>query len=185
MHGAKKFLDRVWRLFIDDDDKLRDRITTINDGRLTKIYNQTVKKVSDDFGALHYNTGISQLMVFVNEAQKVDDLPVAYVEGFVQLLAPIAPHMAEELWQKLGHDTSAQLAPWPKYDPSQLTEDTAEIIVQVNGKMRGKFSVARDTPKDELEKQALANEHVQKFIGDGTVRKVITIPNKIVNIVVK
>lgn len=185
MHGAKKFLDRVWRLFIDDDDKLRDRITTINDGRLTKIYNQTVKKVSDDFGALHYNTGISQLMVFVNEAQKVDDLPVAYVEGFVQLLAPIAPHMAEELWQKLGHDTSVQLAPWPKYDPSQLTEDTAEIIVQVNGKMRGKFSVARDTPKDELEKQALANEHVQKFIGDGTVRKVITIPNKIVNIVVK
>lgn len=185
MHGAKKFLDRVWRLFIDDEDKLRDRITTINDGRLTKVYNQTVKKVTDDFAELHYNTGISQLMIFINEAQKVDDLPVEYVDGFVQLLAPIAPHMAEELWQRLGHDQSVQLAQWPSYDASQLTEDNVEVIVQVNGKMRGKLNVARDTPQDELQKLAEADEHVQKFIGTGTVRKVIVVPNKIVNIVVK
>lgn len=185
MHGAKKFLDRVWRLFIDDEDKLRDRITTINDGRLTKVYNQTVKKVTDDFAELHYNTGISQLMIFINEAQKVDDLPVEYVDGFVQLLAPIAPHMAEELWQRLGHDQSVQLAPWPSYDASQLTEDNVEVIVQVNGKMRGKLNVARDTTQDELQKLAEADEHVQKFIGTGTVRKVIVVPNKIVNIVVK
>ncbi|MCI1892559.1 MAG: leucine--tRNA ligase [Schleiferilactobacillus harbinensis] len=185
MHGAKKFLDRVWRLFIDDEDKLRDRITTINDGRLTKVYNQTVKKVTDDFAELHYNTGISQLMIFINEAQKVDDLPVEYVDGFVQLLAPIAPHMAEELWQRLGHDQSVQLAPWPSYDASQLTEDDVEVIVQVNGKMRGKLNVARDTTQDELQKLAEADEHVQKFIGTGTVRKVIVVPNKIVNIVVK
>ncbi|MBU5577341.1 leucine--tRNA ligase, partial [Enterococcus sp. S131_ASV_20] len=104
LEGSRKFLDRVWRLIVDEEGKMRDRITTINDGRLTKVYHQTVKKVTEDMANLHFNTAISQLMVFVNEANKVDALPYEYVEGFVQLLAPIAPHIGEELWQILGNE---------------------------------------------------------------------------------
>ncbi|MDU1981889.1 MAG: leucine--tRNA ligase, partial [Enterococcus casseliflavus] len=104
LEGSRKFLDRVWRLIVDENGKMRDRITTFNDGKLSKVYHQTVKKVTEDFEQLHFNTAISQLMVFVNEAYKADALPYEYVEGFVQLLAPIAPHIGEELWSILGND---------------------------------------------------------------------------------
>ncbi|MCH4056829.1 MAG: leucine--tRNA ligase [Lactobacillaceae bacterium] len=183
--GSRRFLDRVWRLFIDDDDKVRDRITTVDDGKLDRIYNQTVKKVTEDFEHLHFNTGISQLMVFINEAYKVDALPVQYVEGFVQMLAPIAPHMMEEIWEKLGHDESLTYAAWPTYDESKLVEETAEIIVQVNGKLRAKLQVAKDISKDDLEKLALANDHVTEFTDGKQIVKVIVIPGKIVNVVVR
>lgn len=183
--GSRRFLDRVWRLFIDDEDQLRDRITTINDHRLDKIYNQTVKKVTDDFEALHFNTGISQLMVFVNEAYKVDALPVEYVEGFVKLLAPIAPHMMAEIWEKLGHDETLTYAAWPTYDEKFLVDDTVEVIVQVNGKLRAKLQVAKDIDKDTLQDLALNDENVLKFTEGKNIVKVIVVPGKIVNIVVK
>lgn len=183
LEGSRKFLDRVWRLLVDDEDKMRDRITTVNDGKLTKIYHQTVKKVTEDYEQLHFNTAISQLMVFINEAYKVDVLPYEYVEGFVQMLAPIAPHMSEELWAILGNDEGISYVPWPVYDEAELVEDEIEVVFQVNGKVRNKVQVARDLGKDELEKLALADEHVQSFIADKTVRKVIAIPNKLVNIV--
>ncbi|MFD1465190.1 leucine--tRNA ligase [Lapidilactobacillus mulanensis] len=183
--GSRRFLDRVWRLFIDDDGKLRDRITTVDDGRLDRVYNQTVKKVTDDFEDLHFNTGISQLMVFVNEAYKVDALPVQYVEGFVKLLAPVAPHMMAEIWEKLGHQDSLTYAKWPTFDAKFLVADEVEVIVQVNGKLRVKLQVAKDLDQAVLQEQALADEHLKKFIGDKKVVKVIVIPNKIVNIVVK
>ncbi|KRM79846.1 leucyl-tRNA synthetase [Lapidilactobacillus dextrinicus DSM 20335] len=183
--GSRRFLDRVWRLFIDDEDQLRDRITTINDHRLDKIYNQTVKKVTDDFEALHFNTGISQLMVFVNEAYKVDALPVEYVEGFVKLLAPIAPHMMAEIWEKLGHAETLTYAAWPTYDEKFLVDDTVEVIVQVNGKLRAKLQVAKDIDKDTLQDLALNDENVLKFTEGKNIVKVIVVPGKIVNIVVK
>lgn len=183
--GSRRFLDRVWRLFIDDEDQLRDRITTVNDHRLDKIYNQTVKKVTDDFEALHFNTGISQLMVFVNEAYKVDALPVEYVEGFVKLLAPIAPHMMAEIWEKLGHAETLTYAAWPTYDEKFLVDDTVEVIVQVNGKLRAKLQVAKDIDKDTLQDLALNDENVLKFTEGKNIVKVIVVPGKIVNIVVK
>ncbi|MDK7977419.1 leucine--tRNA ligase, partial [Enterococcus faecalis] len=141
LEGSRKFLDRVWRLIVDEEGKMRDRITTINDGRLTKVYHQTVKKVTEDMANLHFNTAISQLMVFVNEANKVDALPYEYVEGFVQLLAPIAPHIGEELWQILGNEESLTYVPWPTYDEAALVEDEVEVVFQVNGKLRGKQNV--------------------------------------------
>lgn len=113
LEGSRKFLDRVWRLIVDENNKMRDRITTLNDGKLDKVYHQTVKKVTEDYENLHFNTAISQLMVFINEAYKVDALPYEYIEGFVQLLAPIAPHMGEELWAILGNDGGISYAPWP------------------------------------------------------------------------
>ncbi|EGP4756191.1 leucine--tRNA ligase [Enterococcus faecium] len=183
LEGSRKFLDRVWRLIVDENNKMRDRITTLNDGKLDKVYHQTVKKVTEDYENLHFNTAISQLMVFINEAYKVDALPYEYIEGFVQLLAPIAPHMGEELWSILGNDGGISYAPWPTYDEAALVEDEVEVVFQVNGKVRAKSNVPRDLGKDELEKVALANETVQEYIEGKTVRKVIAVPNKLVNIV--
>ncbi|EAC5411775.1 leucine--tRNA ligase, partial [Listeria monocytogenes] len=173
LEGSRKFLDRVWRLIVDEEGKMRDRITTINDGRLTKVYHQTVKKVTEDMANLHFNTAISQLMVFVNEANKVDALPYEYVEGFVQLLAPIAPHIGEELWQILGNEESLTYVPWPTYDEAALVEDEVEVVFQVNGKLRGKQNVARGLSKEELEQIAMNHEAVKEFIEGKTVRKVI------------
>lgn len=183
LEGSRKFLDRVWRLIVDEEGKMRDRITTINDGRLTKVYHQTVKKVTEDMVNLHFNTAISQLMVFVNEANKVDALPYEYVEGFVQLLAPIAPHIGEELWQILGNEESLTYVPWPTYDEAALVEDEVEVVFQVNGKLRGKQNVARGLIKEELEQIAMNHEAVKEFIEGKTVRKVIAVPDKLVNIV--
>lgn len=183
LEGSRKFLDRVWRLIVDEEGKMRDRITTINDGRLTKVYHQTVKKVTEDMANLHFNTAISQLMVFVNEANKVDALPYEYVEGFVQLLAPIAPHIGEELWQILGNEESLTYVPWPTYDETALVEDEVEVVFQVNGKLRGKQNVARGLSKEELEQIAMNHEAVKEFIEGKTVRKVIAVPDKLVNIV--
>ncbi|WP_417638377.1 leucine--tRNA ligase [Enterococcus faecalis] len=183
LEGSRKFLDRVWRLIVDEEGKMRDRITTINDGSLTKVYHQTVKKVTEDMANLHFNTAISQLMVFVNEANKVDALPYEYVEGFVQLLAPIAPHIGEELWQILGNEESLTYVPWSTYDEAALVEDEVEVVFQVNGKLRGKQNVARGLSKEELEQIAMNHEAVKEFIEGKTVRKVIAVPDKLVNIV--
>ena len=183
LEGSRKFLDRVWRLIVDENGKLRDRITTFNDGKLDKVYNQTVKKVTEDFENLHFNTAISQMMVFVNEAYKADALPYAYIEGFVQLLAPIAPHIAEELWEILGNEGGISYVPWPTFDEAALVESEVEIVCQINGKVRAKLMVPVDSSKEALEELALANEQIKEHIADKTVRKVIAVPNKLVNIV--
>lgn len=182
--GSRRWLDRVWRLLIDDDGQLRDRVTTVNSGELDKIYHQTVKKVTEDLENMRFNTAISQMMVFVNEAYKADSLFLDYMTGFVQLLAPFAPHLSEELWVRLGKEASISYVAWPTYDPAQLVEDTVEIIFQVNGKVRGKATVARDIDQDGMISAAKADDNVQKFIADKTIRKVIAIPGKFVNIVV-
>ena len=185
LHGANKWVQRVWRLLMDDNNHLRDRISTFNDGKLTKVYNQTVKKVTEDYERMHFNTAISQLMVFVNEAYKVDDLPVEYMKGFIKMIAPIMPHMAEELWSQFGESDTITYQPWPTYDPKALVEDEVEMIVQVNGKVRAKIKMAKDTDRDEAQQLALANEHVKKFTDGKDIKKVIVVPNKIVNIVAK
>ena len=182
--GSRRWLDRVWRLLIDDDGQLRDRVTTVNSGELDKIYHQTVKKVTEDLENMRFNTAISQMMVFVNEAYKADSLFLDYMTDFVQLLAPFAPHLSEELWVRLGQEASISYVAWPTYDPAQLVEDTVEIIFQVNGKVRGKATVARDIDQDGMIAAAKADDNVQKFIADKTIRKVIAIPGTFVNIVV-
>lgn len=185
LHGANKWVQRVWRLLMDDNNHLRDRVSTFNDGKLTKVYNQTVKKVTEDYERMHFNTAISQLMVFVNEAYKVGDLPVEYMKSFVKMIAPIMPHMAEELWSQFGESDTITYQPWPTYDPKALVEDEVEMIVQVNGKVRAKIKMAKDTDRDEAQQLALANEHVKKFTDGKDIKKVIVVPNKIVNIVAK
>lgn len=183
LEGSRKFLDRVWRLIVDEEGKMRDRITTFNDGKLTKVYHQTVKKVTEDMEGLRFNTAISQLMVFVNEAYKVDALPYEYLEGFVQLLAPITPHIGEELWLVLGHQESLTNVAWPTYEEAALVEDEIEIVIQINGKVRSKLMVPAAATKEELETLAQADENIQAQLEGKTIRKVIAVPKKLVNIV--
>ncbi|GBG94515.1 leucyl-tRNA synthetase [Ligilactobacillus salitolerans] len=184
LNGAHKFIKRIWNLLIDEEDELRDRITTINDHQLDQSYNQAVKKVTEDFTALHFNTAISALMVFVNDCYKQDSLPLEYVEGLVKMLAPLTPHLAEELWTKLGHVGTITYAAWPSYDESKLINDAVEIVVQVNGKVRQHLEIARDTTRDQMQEIALADEHVKEELAGKEIKKVIAVPNKLVNIVV-
>lgn len=183
LDGSRRFLDRVWRSIVDENGALSKKIVDKEVSDLDKVYNETIKKVSEDYEVLHFNTAISQMMVFINEVYKIDELPKAYAEGFVKALAPIAPHICEELWQVLGNESPIARATWPTYDESKLVEDEVEVVLQVMGRVRSKIHVAKDTAKEELEKLALEDETIQSWIEGKTVRKVIVVPGKLVNIV--
>ncbi len=185
LDGARRFLDRIWRLFVNEDGTLSNKIQESDDKTLEKVYHQTVKKVSEDYDHLHFNTAISQLMVFINECYKVEVVPKEYAEGFVKMLSPIAPHIGEELWSILGHEDTITYEPWPTYDESKLVDDEVEIVVQVNGKVRSKVKVAKDASKEQLEEIAKEDEKVKELVEGKEIVKVITIPGKLVNIVVK
>lgn len=179
--GSRKWLERVWRFFTE-----AGQIVDENDGKLDKVYNQTVKKVSNDIDTLNFNTAISQMMVFINDAYKNGKMPREYAEGFVKILSPFAPHMSEELWTTvLGHEGTLAYEPWPTWDESKLVEATHTVVVQVNGKVRANFQAAADADKEELEKTALALPEIQKWIEGKTINRVIVIKGKVVNIVVK
>ncbi|HCV6442909.1 TPA: leucine--tRNA ligase [Staphylococcus aureus] len=185
LDGSRRFLDRVWRLMVNEDGTLSSKIVTTNNKSLDKVYNQTVKKVTEDFETLGFNTAISQLMVFINECYKVDEVYKPYIEGFVKMLAPIAPHIGEELWSKLGHEESITYQPWPTYDEALLVDDEVEIVVQVNGKLRAKIKIAKDKSKEEMQEIALSNDNVKASIEGKDIMKVIAVPQKLVNIVAK
>ncbi|WP_459503285.1 leucine--tRNA ligase [Bacillus sp. C1] len=181
LDGARRFLDRVWRLFVQDNGELSEKITDAPNKELEKAYHQTVKKVTEDYAELRFNTAISQMMMFINDAYKAETLPKEYVEGFVKMIAPVAPHLGEELWNKLGHSDTITYASWPTFDESKLVEDEVEIVVQVLGKVRAKLKTKKDASKEEMEQLAL--EAVKEQIEGKTVRKVIVVPGKLVNIV--
>ena len=180
LEGSRKFLDRVYRLITTKP------ITTENNGKLDKVYNETVKSVTEQIEQLKFNTAIAQLMVFVNSANKEEALYADYAKGFVQLLAPFAPHLAEELWQVLTKSgESISYVAWPTWNESKLVEDEIEIVVQIKGKVRAKLMVAKDLSREDLQKVALENDKIQAEIAGKDVVKVIAVPNKLVNIVVK
>ena len=179
VEGSRRWLDRVYRLIVESD-----KVVNENDGELDYIYNATVKKVTEDYEALAFNTAISQMMIFVNEAYKAKTLYKGYAEGLVQMLSCIAPHVGEEMWQKLGHDEDISYAKWPTYDPSKLVVAEVEMAVQVNGKLRAKITVAKDEDQEKVKEIALAEENVKKFTEGKEIKKIIVVPNKIVNIVV-
>ncbi|MFI8578022.1 leucine--tRNA ligase [Rossellomorea aquimaris] len=183
LDGARRFLDRVWRLLVEEDGTLSSKVTDAPNSDLDKTYNQTVKKVTEDYEGLRFNTGISQLMVFINDAYKADTLPKNYVEGFIKMLAPIAPHMTEELWSKLGYEGTLSYETWPTFDESKLVDNEVEIVLQVNGKVKTKVMIPRDMNKQDLEKTAMENDEIKTQIDGKTIRKVIAVPGKLVNIV--
>jgi len=180
LEGSRKFLDRVYRLITTKE------IAAKNNGHLDKVYNEVVKTVTEHLEAMRFNTAISQLMIFVNAANKEEQLFLDYAKGFIQLLAPFAPHLAEELWQFLTQSgQSITYVAWPSYDESKLVEDEIEIVLQIKGKVRAKVVVSKYSSREDLEKIALANDKIQAEVAGKDIVKVIAVPNKLVNIVIK
>lgn len=178
--GSKKFLDRVWRLFVETD-KVQEK----ENPSLDKVYNYTVKKITNDYENMFFNTAISQMMIFVNAATKEDIVPKKYAEGFVKLLSPVAPHIAEELWNRFGHDNTITYEAWPTYDESKLVDESIEIPVQVNGKVRATVQINVDAEEEEVKNVVHESKNVQAQLEGKTVVKEIYVKNKIYNIVVK
>ena len=186
LDGSRRFLDRVYRLFVDEETgKVNDKVQDKDNAELEVSYNFTVKKVSEDIEILGFNTAISQLMVFVNDCYKAEYIPRKYALGFIQLLAPFAPHLAEEMWEVYGNTESISYVPWPTFDESKLVSDTVEIVVQLMGKVKAKLDVKKDLTPAELEQIVLANEEVKELIEGKQVMKVIVVPGRLVNIVAK
>lgn len=181
VEGARRWLDRVYRVFIEQ----KDRLTDVNDHQLDRVYHQTVKKVTEDYEALDFNTAISQMMIFVNECFKVETIYRPYAENVIKMLSCIAPHICEEMWQILGYENTLTYEPWPTYDEKMLVLEEVEMVVQVNGKVRAKMQVATGLDNEEIQKLALAQPNVQAHTEGKTIAKVIIIKNKIVNIVAK
>ena len=186
LDGSRRFLDRVYRLFVDEETgKVNDKVQDKDNEELEVSYNYTIKKVSEDIEILGFNTAISQLMVFVNDCYKAEYIPRKYALGFIQLLAPFAPHLAEEMWEVYGNTESISYVPWPTFDESKLVSDTVEIVVQLMGKVKAKLDVKKDLTPAELEQIVLANEEVKELIEGKQVMKVIVVPGRLVNIVAK
>lgn len=179
LEGSRRWLDRVYRLFAE-----QDKLSDVNDGSLDKSYNATVKKVSEDIESLNLNTAISQMMIFINDCYKADTIYKPYAEGFIKMFSCYAPHLGEELWQSaMGHENTLAYEPWPTFDESKLVDDEIEVVVQVNGKVRAKFNIAAGSEDSVLEETALAIDSVIAQIEGKTIRKVIVIKGKLVNIV--
>ncbi len=184
VEGVTRFLDRVWRLVVEEDGSVSPAVVDAEpDAATARVMHQTVKKVTEDVEALKFNTAVSQMMVFVNELTRLEKRPRAAVEALVLVLAPFAPHIAEELWSRLGHAESLARAPWPAFDPAQCVEDTVTLAVQVNGKLRGTLELARGTSKDDALAAARADERVLRHLEGLAIRKVIHVPDKLLNLV--
>ena len=179
VEGAYKFINRVYRIIAEAGIIVNEPVK-----ELEKIYHQTVKKVTEDYENLSFNTAISQMMIFINEVYKVNKLPLEYAEGFVKMFSCIAPHIGEEMWESLGHNESLAYEAWPTYVLELTKNDEITVVVQINGKIRDKLLVANNTSKEELEKLALASEKVINNIDGKPIRKIIVVPNKLVSIVI-
>ena len=185
VEGIYRFLSRIWRLYVAENGELNPKIKDVpGSDSFRRTWHKTIKKVTEDIEALRFNTAISQLMIFVNEAYKTEELPKQAMENFVQMLSPIAPHIAEELWHWLGHEGTITYVPWPEYDEALTVEREVEIVLQVNGKITSRVTISADMAEEEMEKLALADAKVAEAIGGRTVRKVIAVKGKLVNIVV-
>lgn len=186
IEGVFRFLKKVWREFVGPDGKISAKISGSEDSQeLLKSLNETIKKVGADIETLRFNTAISQMMIFMNAFQKESKVSKESAEKFIQLLAPFAPHMCEEIWNRLGNESSVSKAKWPAVDESKLVESTVKIAVQVNGKLRGELAVEKGESKENILAAAKQIENVKNFLSGKTIVKEIFVPGKIVNIVAK
>ena len=185
IEGVNRFLSRVWRMIVEDNGTLS---VNVKDVRLSleqeQILHYTIKKVSDDIEELHFNTAVSQMMIFVNEFTKYEIKPREAMEKFILCLSPFAPHIAEELWQILGHNDSIVLRNFPEFDELKAAKKQIEFVVQVQSRIRAKLYVAPGLEQEEIQQMALKDDKVQKFIEGKTIKKVIFVPNKLINFIV-
>jgi leucyl-tRNA synthetase len=187
VEGIYRFLNRVWRLLLDENGQIQSKISAeeeLGSEAFKRTWQRTVKKLTEDYEALRFNTSISQLMIFVNEAYKTERLPLEAMKNFVQLLSPIAPHLAEELWEKLGGKDTITYVPWPSYNETWTVDNEVEIVIQVNGKIADRALISKDMEEAAMQELALGLEKVKEASAGKTVRKVIVVKGKLVNIVV-
>ena len=183
VEGITRFLDRVWRLMVGDEGSLSQAVTDAEPApEQLRLLHYTIKKVTDDIDALRFNTAIAQMMVFTNEMTKLEQRPRRLLEPFVLLLLPFAPHLSEELWERLGQQPSAGQQPWPQFDPALVVSDRLTIPIQVNGKLRGKLEVDAGASREQLE--PLAKKEVAEWLQGKEPKKVIYVEKKLINFVV-
>ena len=185
--GVARFLSRVWSLVVSDSGELRTQIVQASpdpQDSLTREYHKRVKKVTEDLEGMRFNTALSALMEFTNEGHKAERLPRALVEGFVLLLSPFAPHLAEELWQRLGHVKTLAYEAWPTYDPELVRDATVTVPVQVNGKLRATIEVDANADQAAILSIARTHEKVQSYLSGKTIRREVVVPGRLVNFVV-
>ena len=180
VEGARRFINRVWNFFSD-----QDHITEAENDSLTRLYHQTVRKITHDFETLGFNTAIAQMMIFMNAVSKEETCPKEYAEGFVKMFSCVCPHAGEELWQLMGHNESLAHEPWPVYDEDKCREDMIEIGVQVNGKMRGTVALAHDEEEASAVEKAKELPSVARAIDGKNIVKVIYRAGKILNLIAK
>ena len=178
--GARKFLNRVWTFFTEPDNIIEGE-----GGALERIYHKSVKKITEDFEKLAFNTAISQMMIFVNAVYKEGKCPKAYAEGFVKMLSCISPHIGEELWNILGHDNTIAYEPWPTYDAAKTIDDCLQMPVQINGKVRSIVDVPNGADKDTVLAIVKDDDKIKQALDGKIIVKEIVVPGKIINIVVK
>ena len=181
LEGSRRFIERVYRLF--DEEAFINKFSDENNHNLDYVYNFTVKKVTEDFTNLQFNTAISQMMIFINEVYKQDKIYRPYLENFVKMFACICPFVGEEIYHKLGHNETITYAKWPEYDESKLVLNKVKIAVQVNGKLRDTIEIDKDLDDEKVKELAFESQNVKKFIDGKNIKKVIVVKNKIVNIV--
>lgn len=182
MVGVRRFLDRIWRLFCRSLAARVDFRSTIHSAVERELH-RTIKKVTEDIEHLKLNTAISQLMIFVNAALAVEDVPVAFLDVFVRLLAPFAPHLAEELWSALGHSETIAFAPWPEFDLAKVVDDSVWVAVQINGKWRGRITLARNSSEQEARQAAIKDPSIQRHLDNQPIAKTFYVPDQLLNIV--
>jgi leucyl-tRNA synthetase len=182
--GVKRFLDRLWASVLTAVDQKGDPVPASDSADVTRKLHQTIKKVGDDIPRLSYNTAIAAMMEYMNVLRRGERTPTREeVEPIVQLVAPFAPHIAEELWERLGHTESVFDAKWPAFDGELVADERLDLVIQVNGKTRGKVNVARDIGQDDAVAAALAEESIAKFLSGPAPRKIIFVPGRLLNLV--
>ncbi len=185
VEGITRFLDRVWRLVVDGDGALSQALHAEAPAPgHERLLHQTIRKVTEDLEGLRFNTAIAQLMVLVNELTPLERRPRGLIEPLILLLAPFAPHLAEELWRRLGHDETLAYEPWPAWDAARVLEDSVTIAIQINGKLRATLDLPRGVAQADAQQAALEDERVRRYVDGGEIRKVIFVPNKLLNLVV-
>ena len=184
IEGVKRFYDRVWRACVNEDGSYAGKDVEPSE-ELNKVLHKTIKKVGEDIESLSFNTGISAMMILVNELYKVEDKPHKVLKSLVQLLAPYGPHLAEEIWEKMGEEGFVSLAPWPDFDPQLTIDNTVTIGVQVNGKVRGSIEISKKATEEEAVAMAKSIENVQSHLDGKNLAKVIYRPGRILNLIAK
>jgi len=185
VEGVYRFLQRLWRMIVDEDTgQLCEAVKEAEADEATlRLLHQTIKKVGDDIETFDFNTAISSMMIFVNHLSRQETRPRQVVEKFVLILAPFAPHIAEELWEKLGHTESLACQPWPQYDKDLIKEKKIELAVQVNGKIRDRIVVSADADEEQIKNEALISTKVNTAMGGKHPKKIIVVKPRIVSII--